>query len=147
MIQLFISKDAERLPEGFRRIAYDSDTMKFTFRDSNGRLYHSEAGAEYGILTPISASSTAVSRSRPNAFSSGTVVDFSSQFNSATHPLYQIHHQYHQHPVEGRLTNKSRHSMIFYLPASSLPLLFPKRTPTVLPISVPPLLLAKNSYK
>jgi hypothetical protein len=85
---LFISKDAERLPEGFRRIAYDSDTMKFTFRDSNGRLYQSEAGAEYGILTPISASSTVLSRSRPNAFSSGTVVDFSPQFNSATHPLY-----------------------------------------------------------
>ena len=66
------SKDAERLPEGFRRIAYDSDTMKFTFRDCGGHLYQGEAGAEYGILTPMSTSTTALSRSRPNAFSSGT---------------------------------------------------------------------------
>lgn len=64
--QLNASKDAERLPEGFKRIAYDSDSAKFTFRDRNGQLYQGEAGAEYGILTPMSASC-----SRPNAFSSG----------------------------------------------------------------------------
>jgi len=64
-------EDAERLPEGFKRIAYDSDTMKFTFRDCKGHLYQGEAGAEYGILTPISTSTT-LSSSRPNAFSSDT---------------------------------------------------------------------------
>jgi hypothetical protein len=62
----------ERLPEGFKRIAYDSDSAKFTFRDRNGHLYQGEAGADYGILTPMSASNTALSSSRPNAFSSGT---------------------------------------------------------------------------
>lgn len=61
----------ERLPEGFKRIAYDSDTAKFTFRDRNGLLYQGEAGADYGILTPTSAALSSES-SRPNAFSSGT---------------------------------------------------------------------------
>ena len=66
-------KDAERLPEGFKRIAYDSDTMKFLFRDCNGQLYQGEAGAEYGgIMTLISPSTTCLSRSRPDAFASGT---------------------------------------------------------------------------
>jgi hypothetical protein len=66
-------KDVERLPEGFKRIAYDSDTAKFTFRDRNGRLYQGEAGAEYGILTPMSADLSSSESSRPNAFSSGTL--------------------------------------------------------------------------
>lgn len=63
-------EDAERLPEGFKRIAYDSDTMRFIFRDCNGQLYQGEAGAEYGILNPQSASTTSLSRCRPNAFAS-----------------------------------------------------------------------------
>jgi len=63
-------EDAERLPEGFKRIAYDSDSMRFTFRDCSGQLYQGEAGAEYGVLTPMPTSTTSVSRSRPNAFAS-----------------------------------------------------------------------------
>jgi len=70
--QYSFPEDAERLPEGFKRIAYDSDTVKFTFRDCRGHLYQSEAGAEYGILTPISTSTTTLSCSRPHAFSSDT---------------------------------------------------------------------------
>ena len=60
----------ERLPEGFKRIGYDSDSAKFTFRDRNGCLYQGEAGADYGILTPMAAALSSES-SRPNAFSSG----------------------------------------------------------------------------
>ncbi|KAF8810317.1 hypothetical protein BYT27DRAFT_7161973 [Phlegmacium glaucopus] len=68
--QVSFPEDAERLPEGFKRIAYDSDSMKFTFRDSNGQLYQGEAGSDYGTLRPMSASTTSLSRSRPNAFAS-----------------------------------------------------------------------------
>ena len=78
-------KDVERLPEGFKRIGYDSDTAKFTFRDGNGQLYQSEAGADYGILTPMSA---ALSSSRPNAFSSDSGAFLRSPFSTQiTHPL------------------------------------------------------------
>lgn len=86
-VSLTISKDAERLPEGFKRIAYDSDSAKFTFRDRNGHLYQGEAGADYGILTPMSASNSALSSSRPNAFSSSGTFPFSTQLNLVTHPL------------------------------------------------------------
>lgn len=68
--QFDFPEDAERLPEGFKRIAYDSDTTRFTFRDSDGHLYQGEAGAEYGILNPKAASTTSLSRTRPNAFAS-----------------------------------------------------------------------------
>lgn len=67
LTNILFHKDMERLPEGFKRIGYDSDTAKFTFRDGNGHLYQGEAGADYGVLTPMSA---ALSSSRPNAFSS-----------------------------------------------------------------------------
>ena len=124
----------ERLPEGFKRIAYDSDSAKFTFRDRNGSLYQGEAGADYGILTPMSASNTA--SSRPNAFSSGTfsILYIIQLSDSSTVPRHQIHRQYHH--LEGRpIVNKSRHSKISYrLTSSLLPLRFPKRarTPSVL---------------
>ncbi|KAJ7594202.1 hypothetical protein C8J56DRAFT_926181 [Mycena floridula] len=43
-----------RLPEGFRRIGYDADSSRYTFmNDLDGRIYQSEPGSEYGILTPV----------------------------------------------------------------------------------------------
>lgn len=54
--------------------------MKFTFRDCKGHLYQSESGAEYGILTPVSTSTTTLSCSRPHAFSSGTFLTLSTAF-------------------------------------------------------------------
>jgi len=68
--QFDFPQDLERLPEGFKRIAYDSDSTRFTFRDCNGCLYQGEAGAEYGILNPVSDPIASLSRSRPNAFAS-----------------------------------------------------------------------------
>ena len=126
----------ERLPEGFKRIGYDSDTAKFTFRDGNGQLYQGEAGADYGILTPMSAALS----SRPNAFSSesGTFsVLYTNQPNDCAR--HQIHHQHHHHR---RIVNKSRHSKISYtLTPSLLPLRLPKRVrpPSVLSKRLQPL--------
>ncbi|SJL13229.1 uncharacterized protein ARMOST_16668 [Armillaria ostoyae] len=62
------AEDSSRLPEGFRRIEYDADTMQYTFTDENGKLYRSAPGEEYGTLTPVAGS---VSTDRPGAFSDG----------------------------------------------------------------------------
>ena len=42
--------DAGRLPDGMRRVGYDSDTQVYTFRDTDGSLWESLPGAEYGRL-------------------------------------------------------------------------------------------------
>ncbi|KAF8554985.1 hypothetical protein OG21DRAFT_1508274 [Imleria badia] len=49
------NEDAYRLPEGMRRIAYDADTQRYTFRDRSGQLYQSAPGEEYGVLRPVAA--------------------------------------------------------------------------------------------
>ncbi|KAG9317004.1 hypothetical protein JVU11DRAFT_1184 [Chiua virens] len=48
------NEDSYRLPEGIRRIAYDADTQRYTFRDRSGQLYTSASGEEYGVLKPVS---------------------------------------------------------------------------------------------
>ncbi|KAK0499161.1 hypothetical protein EDD18DRAFT_1461122 [Armillaria luteobubalina] len=63
------AEDSFRLPEGFRRIGYDADTMRYTFADKNGTLYRGEPGETFGTLTPVAASAT--SMDRPGAFSDG----------------------------------------------------------------------------
>ncbi|KAK0460475.1 uncharacterized protein EV420DRAFT_1670721 [Desarmillaria tabescens] len=62
------AEDSFRLPEGFRRIGYDADTMQYTFTDKHGKLYRGAPGEEYGTLTPVSFSA---STDRPGAFSEG----------------------------------------------------------------------------
>ncbi|KAG7445391.1 uncharacterized protein BT62DRAFT_994870 [Guyanagaster necrorhizus] len=62
------AEDSFRLPEGFRRVGYDADTMRYTFTDKNGKLYQSAPGEEYGTLTPVTVSA---STNRPGAFSDG----------------------------------------------------------------------------
>ncbi|KAK0229780.1 hypothetical protein EDD85DRAFT_849720 [Armillaria nabsnona] len=62
------AEDSSRLPEGFRRIGYDADTMRYTFTDKHGKLYRSAPGEEYGTLTPVAFSA---STDRPGAFSDG----------------------------------------------------------------------------
>jgi len=49
------TEDACRLPEGMRRVAYDADTQRYTFRDRSGQLYQSAPGEEYGVLKPATA--------------------------------------------------------------------------------------------
>ncbi|KAH0839500.1 hypothetical protein J3R83DRAFT_334 [Lanmaoa asiatica] len=46
------NEDAYRLPEGMRRIAYDADTQRYTFRDRSGQLYQSTPGEEYELPDP-----------------------------------------------------------------------------------------------
>jgi hypothetical protein len=36
-----------------KRIGYDADTQRYTFRSATGELYHSEPGSRYGPLTPV----------------------------------------------------------------------------------------------
>ncbi|KAK0224253.1 hypothetical protein IW262DRAFT_1295889 [Armillaria fumosa] len=60
------AEDSFRLPEGFKRIEYDADTMRYTFTDKHGKLYRSAPGEEYGMLTPVTFSA---STDRPEDFS------------------------------------------------------------------------------
>ncbi|SJL13204.1 uncharacterized protein ARMOST_16643 [Armillaria ostoyae] len=62
------AEDSFRLPEGFKRIGYDADTMRYAFTDKHGKLYRSAPGEEYGTLTPVAFSA---STDRPGAFSDG----------------------------------------------------------------------------
>ncbi|KAH8831475.1 hypothetical protein DL96DRAFT_1588000 [Flagelloscypha sp. PMI_526] len=43
--------DKHRLPEGFKRVAYDADTQRYTFRSPEGQLWEGEPRAEYGKMT------------------------------------------------------------------------------------------------
>ncbi|KAH7082489.1 hypothetical protein FB567DRAFT_594962 [Paraphoma chrysanthemicola] len=45
--------DERRLPDGMQRIGYDSDTERYTFRDTDGSLYESAPGSRYGNLQPV----------------------------------------------------------------------------------------------
>lgn len=50
--------DEERLPEGMVRIGYDADDQTYTFRDtSDGSIWESAPGNQYGRLTRISGPS------------------------------------------------------------------------------------------
>ncbi|KAH8831473.1 hypothetical protein DL96DRAFT_1812327 [Flagelloscypha sp. PMI_526] len=43
--------DKYRLPEGFKRVAYDADTQRYTFRSPEGELWEGEPGEEFGNMT------------------------------------------------------------------------------------------------
>ena len=47
--------DVARLPEGMKRIAYDADSERYTFRDRSGQLYQSHPGNAYGELVAVDA--------------------------------------------------------------------------------------------
>jgi len=47
-------EDDYRLPEGMKRIGYDSDTGRYYFRDADGSIWQSAEGSEYGDLTKVS---------------------------------------------------------------------------------------------
>ncbi|KAK0229787.1 hypothetical protein EDD85DRAFT_889535 [Armillaria nabsnona] len=69
------AEDSFCLPEGFKRIGYDADTMRYTFTDKHGKLYRSAPGEEYGTLAPVAFS---VSTNRPEAFSENPKVESTS---------------------------------------------------------------------
>ncbi|KZT02226.1 carbohydrate-binding module family 50 protein [Laetiporus sulphureus 93-53] len=47
-------EDSYRLPEGMKRVGYDSDTSKYYFRDRDGTLWEGPEGAEYGEMRQVS---------------------------------------------------------------------------------------------
>lgn len=51
-----LPQDTHRLPPGFTRTGYDSNTRRYRFSDAEGRMYQGEPGEEFGgRLTPITA--------------------------------------------------------------------------------------------
>ncbi|KIJ66544.1 carbohydrate-binding module family 50 protein [Hydnomerulius pinastri MD-312] len=46
-------EDDYRLPEGVKRVGYDSDTGRYYFRDREGLLYKGPEGSEFGELTQV----------------------------------------------------------------------------------------------
>ncbi|KAK7695204.1 hypothetical protein QCA50_002394 [Cerrena zonata] len=53
-------EDEYRLPEGMKRVGYDADTRKYYFRDSDGSLWQSAEGNQYGQLTQVSEEPRAI---------------------------------------------------------------------------------------
>ncbi|KAJ7173096.1 hypothetical protein C8R43DRAFT_915108 [Mycena crocata] len=65
-------EDSERLPEGVKRIGYDADTARYSFRDREGNIYLGPAHQEYGSLTLVGKSGrpSSSTEDRPEAFAS-----------------------------------------------------------------------------
>ncbi|KAJ7242046.1 hypothetical protein C8J57DRAFT_1368246 [Mycena rebaudengoi] len=63
-------EDSYRLPEGMKRVAYDADTARYTFRDRDGRVYVGPSGEDYGVLTLVSGLKKSKVADRPHAFAS-----------------------------------------------------------------------------
>jgi hypothetical protein len=60
-------QDDHRLPEGMKRIGYDSDTERYYFRDRDGVVWQGAEGAEFSEMTrgEISAGFTQHTYSSP----------------------------------------------------------------------------------
>ncbi|KAF5313487.1 hypothetical protein D9611_008638 [Ephemerocybe angulata] len=61
-------EDPARLPEGVKRVGYDTDTARYTFLDRKGTIYKGEPGSEYGHITPVPNPIAKVESERPEAF-------------------------------------------------------------------------------
>ncbi|KAH9885404.1 hypothetical protein C8Q73DRAFT_717709 [Cubamyces lactineus] len=46
-------EDSYRLPEGMKRVGYDSDTGRYYYRDRDGSLWEGPEGAQYGELRRV----------------------------------------------------------------------------------------------
>ncbi len=44
-------QDEYNLPEGMKRIGYDSDTQCYYFKDKDGSIWRGEPGARYSEMT------------------------------------------------------------------------------------------------
>jgi hypothetical protein len=44
------AQDEQRLPDGFRRVAYDADAARYHFRDADGQLWAGPPGARFGEM-------------------------------------------------------------------------------------------------
>ncbi|KIM82305.1 carbohydrate-binding module family 50 protein [Piloderma croceum F 1598] len=53
-------EDDYRLPEGMKRVGYDSDSGRYYFRDGAGVVYEGGQGAEFGEMTRVSGAPVAI---------------------------------------------------------------------------------------
>ncbi|KAI0307661.1 hypothetical protein B0F90DRAFT_44400 [Multifurca ochricompacta] len=53
-------EDDYRLPEGMKRVGYDTDSGKYTFCDKNGHLWEGQEGAQFGEMTQVAVSDDGV---------------------------------------------------------------------------------------
>jgi len=51
-------EDDYRLPEGMKRIGYDSDTSQYYFHDMDGSIWAGSKGAEFGEMRRVSSGPT-----------------------------------------------------------------------------------------
>ncbi|KAK7031722.1 hypothetical protein R3P38DRAFT_2925358 [Favolaschia claudopus] len=67
-------EDSTRLPYGMKRVGYDADTSRYTFKDREGNTYMGPAHEEYGRLSLAHKASnpTMPHDDRPQAFASET---------------------------------------------------------------------------
>lgn len=77
-----LGQDLFCLPEGFRRIGYDADTMHYTFMDKHGKLYWSAPGEEYSMLMLVAFSTLT---DRPEAFSGSLSLYFPFHVDNYVH--------------------------------------------------------------
>ena len=45
-----VTQDDYRLPEGMKRVGYDADTQRYTFKDKDGSLWEGPEGQEFGEM-------------------------------------------------------------------------------------------------
>jgi len=58
------NEDDYRLPEGMKRIGYDSDTGCYYFKDRDGSIWRGEPGATFSEMTRVSSPRPSVSEDR-----------------------------------------------------------------------------------
>jgi hypothetical protein len=65
----YIEADYGRLSEGMKRIAYDADTERYTYRDLDGSIWQGEPGSQYGKLSLVTKA-PGITKSEPSSPSS-----------------------------------------------------------------------------
>ncbi|KAI0528042.1 carbohydrate-binding module family 50 protein [Xylaria bambusicola] len=70
-----LDTDEERLPEGMKRIGYDADSQKYTFRDADGSIWESASGNRYGQLRRVTTNASTASTSSRNEDDERTLFD------------------------------------------------------------------------
>ncbi|KAK5636667.1 hypothetical protein RRF57_012379 [Xylaria bambusicola] len=80
-----LDTDEERLPEGMKRIGYDADSQKYTFRDADGSIWESASGNRYGPLRRVTTNASTASVS-----SSHNEDDERTLFDDDGSTLYEI---------------------------------------------------------
>jgi len=59
-------EDDYRLPEGMKRVGYDSDSGRYYFRDREGALYEGAQGAEFSDMTRVHSAPIAIQEEDEN---------------------------------------------------------------------------------